>query len=265
VLDPEKARFPQAILFCADCGKTFGKARNEALGHYFVCPEQKDAHPHLARVILDQRSATWWLARERQFLAFQTKFSPFALLRKVFPQMEAGWYLALSTAFLCIAVGIWQSLPTIGSVIGCLLASVLVVLVLWRFIDLFVTNISITFTSRFPANPIRSVLFSFVAYVQVVLCFAFWYLVLGQVDGQFNEPVTPVAAVFYSFGTIATVGYGDLKPLTAGAKFLVAFELVAGLFFVAIIIAQVAGWSTASRREAGEFAVDDLKAPTDGS
>jgi hypothetical membrane protein len=98
---------------------------------------------------------------------------------------------------------------------------------------------------------------SFIAYVQVVLCFAFWYLVLGQ--SEFQKPVTPVSVVFYSLATIATVGYGDLRPLTPSAQLLVALELVAGLFFVAIIIAQVAGWLSATRREAGIFAVDGLR------
>jgi hypothetical protein len=262
MLDPNKARFPEAVLFCADCNRGFGRARKGTLGFYFTCPDQKECEPpHLARVILDQRSAKWWLARERQFLTFQKQLSPFMALRKILSKMEAGSYLLFSTAFLCIAIAGWNLLLMWQSVLACVLAGILVALVSWRFIDIFVTNVSITFTSRFPANPVRSVLFSFVAYVQVALCFAFWYLVLGRMQGQFGETVTPIAAVFYSFATIATVGYGDLKPLRAGAKLLVASELVLGLFFVAIVIAQVAGWATTSRREAGEYPVSDLKQP----
>ena len=66
-------------------------------------------------------------------------------------------------------------------------------------------------------------------------------------------------SVFYSFATIATVGYGDLSPSTNLARLLVVLELILGLFFVAIILAQVAGWATKSRREEGDYPIEDLK------
>jgi len=141
---------------------------------------------------------------------------------------------------------------------------VLFALIFWRVIDIYLTNISITFTSRFPSNPIRSVLYSFVGYVQIALCYAFLYVVLGSSQFDFKN-VTPTDAIFFSIGTMATVGYGDLKPATEGAKILVASELVLGLFFVAIIIAQVASWAMLSKREAGWYKIEDLKADMDVS
>jgi ABC-type dipeptide/oligopeptide/nickel transport system permease component len=55
------------------------------------------------------------------------------------------------------------------------------------------------------------------------------------------------------------VGYGNLLPTTNWARFLVTLELVAGLAFLAIIIAVVAGWAASSRREEGEYPIDDLR------
>jgi voltage-gated potassium channel len=259
VPDPKKARFPQdVIFFCADCNCSFGKAKNENLGLHFICPnEKKDKPPHLARIILDQRPAKKWLRWERKFLDFQTRSSPFSWLRKFWPKIEAGAYIAISTVFLLAAILIWSLLLTQQWYIRYPLSAVLLALAIWRFIDIFVTNISITFTSRFPANPIRSVLYSLVGYVQIALSFAFFYVVLGS--DHFYRKVDAVRSVFYSFGTIATVGYGDLSPSTDLARLLVVFELILGLFFVAIILAQVAGWATKSRREEGDYPIEDLR------
>lgn len=257
--DPKKARFPQdAIFFCADCNLSFGKARNENLGLHFICPREEEGKPqHLARVILDQRPARIWLRWERKLLDFQTRFSPFRWLRKLWPKMEAGVYIVISTVFLLAVIPVWPLLLTLPSIIRWPLSALLLALAIWRFIDIFVTNVSITFTSRFPANPIRSVLYSLVGYVQIALSFAFFYVVLGS--DHFCKEVSAVGSVFYSFGTIATVGYGDLSPSTYLARLLVVLELILGLFFVAIILAQVAGWATKSQREEGDYPIDDLR------
>lgn len=257
--DPKKARFPQdAIFFCADCNLSFGKARNESLGLHFICPSEAEGKPtHLARVILDQRPARTWLRWERKLLNFQTRFSPFMLLRRLWSEMEAGVYVVISTVFLLAVIIAWPLLSALPSIIRWLLSAVLLALAIWRFIDIFVTNISITFTSRFPANPIRSVLYSLVGYVQIALSFAFFYVVLGS--DHFCKEVSAVGSIFYSFATIATVGYGDLSPSTNLARLLVVLELILGLFFVAIVLAQVAGWATKSRREEGDYPIEDLK------
>jgi hypothetical protein len=258
VPDSKKARFPQdVIFFCADCNKSFGKARNENLGLHFICPSEKEGEtPHFARIILDQRPAKTWLRWERKLLDFQTRFSPFMLLRRLWPKMEAGVYVLISTVFLLAAIIVWPLLLTLPSVIRWPLSAVFLALAIWRFVDIFVTNVSIAFTSRFPANPIRSVLYSIAGYVQIALSFAFFYVALGS--DHFCKNVTAVGSIFYSFGTIATVGYGDLSPSTNVARLLVVLELILGLSFVAIILAQVAGWATKSRREEGDYSIEDL-------
>jgi len=258
--DLNKARFPQdVIFFCADCNKPFGKARNETLGLHFICPAEKNGEPpHLARVILDKPPAKTWLRWERRLLEFQMKYSPFRPLRGLFPSIEAGAYTLISTVFLLAVIPVWPLLSTLPLCIDWLLSVLLIAIAIWRFVDIFVTNISITFTSRFPANPIRSVLYSVVGYIQIALSFAFFYVVLGK--GNFKSEVGAVASIFYSFGTIATVGYGDLSPVTDLARLLVVLELILGLFFVAIILGQVAGWATKSRREEGDYPIDELAA-----
>jgi hypothetical protein len=266
MLDSQQNYYPRSILYCAHCQKNYGQAKKETLGRYFTCPDQKSKDSsHLARVIRDSKAAICWLERESQLYNYRTKWSQLAMLKKIFRkrEVEAGLFLFYSTIILCIAIETLNLLRMSQSVLAYFLIGILVLVISWRFIDIYFTNISIAFTSRFPSNPIRSVLYSFVGYVQIALCYAFGYVVLGS--SQFDNNVNPMDAIFFSFATIATVGYGDLKPATVGAKILVVSELVLGLFFVAIIIAQVASWAMLSKREFGWYKIEELKADTDGS
>ena len=133
---------------------------------------------------------------------------------------------------------------------------------LWRFIDIFLSNTSITFTSRFAANPLRSVVFSLATYLQIVLCYAYIYCVLVDFDVIVPKPMetfSVMETLYFSFGTIATVGYGLVEARGALGEMVVASELVLGLYFVVIILAQVAAWSGQSKVELGRFSWDDLK------
>jgi Ion channel len=258
VPDPTKARFPEdAIFFCSDCNLSQGKAKHEHLGRHFICPKEDGTKRHHARVILDQPAAKAWLRLEHKLLNVRTWFSPLPWLRRLWPKMEVGAYIIVSIAFLLVAILAWPQLSALPGVVGCPAKAIVLVLIAWRFADILLANTSITFTSRFPAHPIRSVLYSVLGYVQIALSFALFFLALGP--RHFAETVSPAASIFYSFTTIATVGYGDLKPTTVFARLLVILELLVGLFFVAIILAQVAGWATRSRWEEGEYPLDELQ------
>jgi hypothetical protein len=45
--------------------------------------------------------------------------------------------------------------------------------------------------------------------------------------------------MYYSFVTLATVGYGDITPASAPARALAMIEAGAGQFYVAILIARL--------------------------
>jgi hypothetical protein len=100
-----------------------------------------------------------------------------------------------------------------------------------------------------------------------VLCYGYLYCVLsdpkvGSIVAlkQSNEAFNLAQeAVYYSFGTIATVGYGRLRPDGFMGQVIVSSELAAGLYFVVIILAQVSAWSSHSKVELGCFQWKDLK------
>ena len=102
-----------------------------------------------------------------------------------------------------------------------------------------------------------------VAYVQIVLCYGYFYSVLNDFGAMCAKEqgfaFSVIEAVYFSFGTIATVGYGDVVPKNALGRAVVASELVLGLYFVVIILAQVSSWTNQSKVELGSLPWDELK------
>lgn len=46
-------------------------------------------------------------------------------------------------------------------------------------------------------------------------------------------------AFYFSFITLCTVGYGDITPVSRGAKMTAVLEAIAGLFYVAVLISRL--------------------------
>jgi len=79
-----------------------------------------------------------------------------------------------------------------------------------------------------------------------------WGLMYSVVEtaspGSFRQPATaaptPDRSVlsYYSFITLATVGYGDVTPVTPLARTLAWMEAVAGQFYLAILVAGLVGF-----------------------
>jgi len=94
-------------------------------------------------------------------------------------------------------------------------------------------------------------------YMLLGLIWAMLYLFLAEaVPGAFNGlPQAPwldnfSAAIYFSFVTITTLGYGDISPAMPLARFLVYMEAIVGVFYMAILVASLIGVRM-SDREAG--------------
>lgn len=61
----------------------------------------------------------------------------------------------------------------------------------------------------------------------------------GSVVGP--DPVTDAAAVYYSFVTLATLGYGDYLPRSDLARGIATFEVIGGQLFLAVMVARLIG------------------------
>jgi hypothetical protein len=86
-------------------------------------------------------------------------------------------------------------------------------------------------------------------YIMIALFWAFVYALIESFSpGSFNmgQGAVPKRNLFFqllyfSFTTLTTVGYGDITPATDQARSLVMIEQLGGVFFVAVLIARLAG------------------------
>ena len=62
---------------------------------------------------------------------------------------------------------------------------------------------------------------------------------VGAVAGRAAFPLS--TAMYYSFVTLATLGYGDVVPKTEAARGVAVFEAVGGQLYVAVMIARLVG------------------------
>jgi hypothetical protein len=61
--------------------------------------------------------------------------------------------------------------------------------------------------------------------------------------GSFTGPdqFTEASAVYYSFVTLATLGYGDFLPRTEFARGIATFEVIGGQLYLAVMVARLIG------------------------
>jgi hypothetical protein len=55
----------------------------------------------------------------------------------------------------------------------------------------------------------------------------------------------PGGSLYFSYVTLTTLGYGDVTPLSEGARMLTALQAVLGQLFVAIMVARLVALQTA--------------------
>ena len=55
------------------------------------------------------------------------------------------------------------------------------------------------------------------------------------------DPTTEITSVYYSFVTLATLGYGDYLPRTDIARGVATFEVIGGQLFLAVMVARLIG------------------------
>lgn len=74
----------------------------------------------------------------------------------------------------------------------------------------------------------------------VVVVFAFTYLALSRADpASFSEHLDRVDAMYFTVSTVATVGFGDITPTSAGARILTTFQMLFNLTLIAGLVRLV--------------------------
>jgi voltage-gated potassium channel len=76
----------------------------------------------------------------------------------------------------------------------------------------------------------------------LVVPFATAYAYASASDpGNFTQPLTRIDALYFTVTVFATVGFGDIAPVTEGARVLVTVQMVIDLVLIGVIIRVLTG------------------------
>jgi len=94
------------------------------------------------------------------------------------------------------------------------------------------------------------------AYLLLGVIWAHAYALVGALRaGAFSGPVSsadgPRGFYYFSFVTLATLGYGDVLPVHPAARSLATLEAVTGTLYLAILLARLVSLAVATGRGAG--------------
>jgi hypothetical protein len=87
------------------------------------------------------------------------------------------------------------------------------------------------------------------------------YLMVARVNpAAFTLPASPTGAstldgftaLYFSFITLTTVGYGDILPVSRVARMLAAAEAICGLFYMAVLISRLVSVYSSKQPNSGD-------------
>jgi hypothetical protein len=113
---------------------------------------------------------------------------------------------------------------------------------LWVIASILATVATVRHALRADVVDAERIFAALDAYLLVGLMFGVSYWILDQVSsGAFTTPsdggLTLDQAVYFSFVTIATLGYGDIVPASAAARGMAMLEAVSGQMYLAVLVA----------------------------
>ena len=148
-----------------------------------------------------------------------------------------------------LAVAGIASVSRLGSIVGALSSLVSTALVIACVFFIFRR------LSTHPTISRQTVLGSLCVYLFGAMLFAMVYSMITQISGQpfFAQTDTPSALdyIYFSFITIATVGFGDLSPATDVGKMAVVVEAITGQLYLVVVVALFV--SRIGRRRRGAY------------
>lgn len=89
---------------------------------------------------------------------------------------------------------------------------------------------------RSPYPVLRAIEAFVTATVLFIVLFAAGYTSLSEATpGAFTEPVDQLDALYFTMTVLATVGFGDITPVTGPARIVVTLQMVCGFAFAALV------------------------------
>jgi hypothetical protein len=160
------------------------------------------------------------------------------------------------------AIALWM-LSALGSLLALLpLSQAAASQQAWRLFDI-ATNLPLlallpagilAFSFRERRPTVDGIFATIAAYLLVAVLFSQAYALVVELDpASFNlaPGLTPYARqgtlLYFSFVTLATLGYGDVLPVHSTVRTLAVIEAVVGQFYVAVIVAVFVGMFVSQR------------------
>ena len=112
----------------------------------------------------------------------------------------------------------------------------------WTALGLFAAGGALRFTMRARSVDAEHIYAALSAYLLVGILFGFLYWILQQVSPSsfgIADGLSRMSAIYFSFVTLATLGYGDIVPRSDIARGLAMLEGIGGQLFLAVLIARL--------------------------
>jgi Ion channel len=112
----------------------------------------------------------------------------------------------------------------------------------WTLIGLLAAAAALRFAMRATSVDAEHLYAALSAYLLAGIYFGLLYWLLEQMShGTFtlNGMFTKASAIYFSFVTLATLGYGDISPHGDIARGIVIVECVGGQLFLAVLVARL--------------------------
>lgn len=91
-------------------------------------------------------------------------------------------------------------------------------------------------TLRSPYPRLRAIEAVMTSWPLFVVLFAALHFVVAAMDPHaYTQPMTRLDAIYFTVTTFATVGYGDISPVSQPARLIVLVQIVCGLLLVGVI------------------------------
>ena len=130
-------------------------------------------------------------------------------------------------------------------------------IVLWSFIGTVVLLATIALQLRairasdFPI--LRAVESVALAVPLLVVIFSSAYVLMSDASpDSFTEPLNHVDALYFTLVSLATIGYGDITPVTETARVVVMVQIVANIAVLGVALKLIVGVARTSARQVSE-------------
>jgi hypothetical protein len=115
-------------------------------------------------------------------------------------------------------------------------------LMIWTIVALFAAAGALRFAMSASAIDVEHLYAALSAYMLAGIFFGHLYWLVEQVSPgtfAFSGVFSPTGAIYFSFVTLATLGYGDIVPRTDVARGLAIVEGVGGQLFLVVLVARL--------------------------